>query len=49
MMVCEKRGSSESMPCSESELDSTFDEERAEEMPALTDSEISDIGEEERD
>ena len=49
MMVCEKRGSSESMPCEESELDSTSDEEGAEEMPPLTDSEMSDIEEEEGD
>ena len=49
MIVCEKRGSSENMYCEESELDSTSDEEGAEEMPPLTDSEMSDTGEEEGD
>ena len=48
-MVCEKKASTESMHCEESELDSTSDEEGAEEMPPLTDSEMSDIEEEEGD
>ena len=49
MRVYEEKCNSRSVSCKESEIDSASDGEETDDMPALTDSNMSDIGEPEKD
>ena len=48
MRVCEEKCNSRSVSSKESEIDSASNGEETDDMPALTDSDMSDIGEPEK-